>query len=70
MRPGFNPENAVALSFDVGLQVKAHELMKVGGKARIVCPSRIAYGEKGRPPVIPGGVSLAFEVELLEVVNK
>src|SRR5271170_466320 len=29
--------------------------MKVGGKARLVCPSDIAYGDKGHPPVIPGG---------------
>ena len=45
-------------------------MMKVGGKARLVCPARIAYGDSGRPPVIRGGVSLAFEVELLEVVKK
>jgi len=49
---------------------EALQLMKVGGKARIVCPARIAYGDSGRPPVIRGGVSLAFEVELLEVVKK
>ena len=29
--------------------------MKVGGKARLVCPSAIAYGDQGRPPMIPGG---------------
>lgn len=41
--------------------------MKVGGKARLVCPSDIAYGDGGRPG-IPGGATLNFEVELLEVV--
>jgi FKBP-type peptidyl-prolyl cis-trans isomerase FkpA len=41
--------------------------MKVGGKARLVCPTEIAYGDKGRPPIIPGGAALVFEVELLEV---
>jgi FKBP-type peptidyl-prolyl cis-trans isomerase FkpA len=41
--------------------------MKVGGKARLVCPSDIAYGEKGHPPVIPGGATLIFEIELLEI---
>ncbi len=40
--------------------------MKVGGKARLVCPSDIAYGDNGRPPSIPGGATLDFEVELLE----
>jgi FKBP-type peptidyl-prolyl cis-trans isomerase FkpA len=40
--------------------------MKVGGKARLVCPSDIAYGDEGRPS-IPGGAALVFEVELLEI---
>jgi len=42
-------------------------LMKAGGKARLVCPSETAYGDEGRPPVIPGGATLVFEVELLDV---
>jgi FKBP-type peptidyl-prolyl cis-trans isomerase FkpA len=41
--------------------------MKVGGKARLVCPSDLAYGDAGRPS-IPGGATLVFEVELLEIV--
>lgn len=40
--------------------------MKVGGKAKLVCPSDIAYGDSGRPG-IPGGSTLVFEVELLEI---
>jgi FKBP-type peptidyl-prolyl cis-trans isomerase FkpA len=40
--------------------------MKVGGKAKLVCPASIAYGDNGRPPTIPGGSTLVFEVELLE----
>lgn len=42
--------------------------MKVGGKAQLVCPSSIAYGDRGRPPQIPGGATLVFEVELLEIL--
>jgi FKBP-type peptidyl-prolyl cis-trans isomerase FkpA len=43
--------------------------MKVGGKAMLVCPSDLAYGDQGRPS-IPGGAALVFEIELLEVVGK
>ncbi len=42
--------------------------MKVGGKASLTCPSGIAYGDRGHPPAIPGGATLVFEVELLEIV--
>lgn len=41
-------------------------MMKVGGKAKLTCPSESAYGDKGRPTVIPGGATLIFDVELLE----
>jgi FKBP-type peptidyl-prolyl cis-trans isomerase FkpA len=44
--------------------------LKVGGKAKLVCPSDIAYGESGHPPTIPGGATLVFEVELLEITTK
>ncbi len=41
--------------------------MKVGGKARLVCPSAIAYGDEGNQ-AIPGGAALIFEIELLDIV--
>src|SRR5262249_30718406 len=43
--------------------------MKVGGKARLVCPPDIAYGDRGAPPSIKPGATLVFEVELLEIVK-
>ena len=41
--------------------------MKVGEKAKLVCPPEIAYGDTGSPPAIPGGATLVFEVELLGI---
>ena len=43
--------------------------MKVGGKARLVCPPDSAYGDRGAPPRIPPGTALVFEVELIEIVK-
>lgn len=40
--------------------------MKVGGKARLLCPSDVAYGDRGNE-AIPGGAALIFEIELLEI---
>jgi FKBP-type peptidyl-prolyl cis-trans isomerase FkpA len=42
--------------------------MKVGEKARLVCPSELAYGDGGTPDgSIPPGATLVFEVELLGI---
>src|ERR1051326_6638017 len=45
---------------------EALQKMKKGEKAQVVCPSSVAYGDKGPPPVIPPGATLSFEVELLD----
>ena len=45
------------------------QMMKVGGKARLTCPSNVAYGDRGSPPTIRPGATLVFEVDLLEIVK-
>ncbi|HEY8207647.1 MAG TPA: FKBP-type peptidyl-prolyl cis-trans isomerase [Myxococcaceae bacterium] len=62
--PAEFPLNRVIPCWTEGVQK-----MKVGGKARLVCPASIGYGEHGSPPKIPGGATLVFEVELLEIVR-
>ena len=46
---------------------EALQRMKVGGKARLVCPPEIAYGEQGAAGSISPNATLNFEVELLAV---
>jgi FKBP-type peptidyl-prolyl cis-trans isomerase len=46
---------------------EAVQKMKVGGKSKLICPSDIAYGDRGAPPKIKPGAPLVFEVELLAI---
>jgi len=49
--------------------VEGVQQIKVGGKARLVCPPDTAYGERGSAPAIRPGATLVFEVEVLEIVK-
>lgn len=63
-QPATFPLNGVIPCWTEGVQQ-----MKVGGKARLVCPANLAYGDRGAPPRIKPGAALVFEVELLEIVK-
>jgi FKBP-type peptidyl-prolyl cis-trans isomerase FkpA len=63
-QPAKFPLKGVVACWTQGIQK-----LKVGGKGKLVCPSDVAYGDQGRPGKIPGGATLVFEVELLEVIK-
>ncbi|KAI5915848.1 FKBP-type peptidyl-prolyl cis-trans isomerase [Thauera sp. 2A1] len=56
------PLNGVIPCWTQGLQ-----RMRVGGKAKLTCPSRTAYGEAGAGSAVPPNATLNFEVQLLKV---
>ena len=63
--PATFPLNRVIPCWTEGVQ-----RMKVGGKAQLLCPPAIAYGERGAGGTIPPNTTLRFEVELLEIVGR
>jgi FKBP-type peptidyl-prolyl cis-trans isomerase FkpA len=60
------PLNQVIPCWSEGVQ-----RMKVGEKAKLVCPAEIAYGDRGTPDgAIPPGSTIVFEVELLGIKGR
>ena len=62
-QPASFPLGQVVPCWTQGLQK-----MKVGGKAKLVCPPATAYGDRGVGPIPPNS-TLTFEVELLKIGN-
>jgi FKBP-type peptidyl-prolyl cis-trans isomerase FkpA len=67
-----NIDREKPFEFNVGLMEvipgwdEAVQLMKVGGKYKLIVPWQLAYGERGTGPIMPY-TSLVFDVELLNV---
>ena len=49
---------------------EALQLMKVGGKSRVICPATLAYGDRGAMPTILPGSALEFHIELVDILPK
>jgi len=44
-------------------------MMPVGSKWRLWIPSELGYGDRGAGAGIPGGATLIFDIELLEILS-
>ncbi|MBW3670809.1 MAG: FKBP-type peptidyl-prolyl cis-trans isomerase [Acidobacteria bacterium] len=62
-KPAVIPLTQVIPCWSEGMQ-----RMKVGGKAKLICPPELGYGDRAMGPIPPGS-TLIFEVELLEIVE-
>jgi FKBP-type peptidyl-prolyl cis-trans isomerase len=56
--------------FDTPGFEEAISLMKKEGKAKVIVPSKEAFGEQGRGSLVPPFTTLLYEVEIVDVMSK
>jgi FKBP-type peptidyl-prolyl cis-trans isomerase len=65
-----NHGHPLSVAIGVGAVIKGWDeaflTMKKGAKRTLIIPYWLAYGDAGRPPVIPARATLVFDVELLD----
>lgn len=64
-----NSPTSFPLSRVIPCWTEGMQKIKVGGKAKLVCPSKTAYGERGAGSAVPPNATLNFEVELLSIAK-
>ena len=69
--PNFGHTDPLEFTLGAGQMIPGFEKqvlgMKIGEKKTLTIPPEEAYGEMGRPPVIPPNATLIFDVELLAI---
>lgn len=58
----YGPQSRVIQGWREGLQ-----LLNVGGKAKLIIPPYLGYGERGGGGVIPPNATLVFDVEIVDI---
>jgi peptidylprolyl isomerase len=56
--------NSILAAFNQGVAG-----MRVGGRRELITPARLAWGSRGRPPLIPPNAAVVFVVDLLGTSN-
>ncbi|XP_050364023.1 peptidyl-prolyl cis-trans isomerase FKBP15-1-like [Argentina anserina] len=70
----FERGDPISFELGVGQVIKGWDQgisgMCVGEKRKLKIPSHMGYGDQGSPPTIPGGATLIFDTELVEILGR